>query len=165
MQSTDLQRSLPSLFAELAFGPPGSSAFVLNPGDQGLLSSLDRLTAEQASAPAGRSSIAAHVRHLDYGLSLMNRWAAGEANPFEEADWSAAWRQTRVTADEWADLRAALAASCRTWHRHLQSPRPVEGVELDGVIGSVAHLAYHLGALRQMDASLRGPAEGSGGRG
>ena len=55
---------------------------VLNGGDTGLLRSLDHLSAAAASAPsAGGPSIAAHVEHLRYGLSLMNRWAAGE-NPF-----------------------------------------------------------------------------------
>ena len=66
---------------------------MLNPGDEGLLRSLEKLSAADASAltPTG-SSIAAHVDHVRYGLSLMNRWSQGE-NPFESADWSASWRQ------------------------------------------------------------------------
>jgi hypothetical protein len=27
------------------------------------------------------------------------------------------------------------------------------------MIGSIAHLAYHLGAIRQIDAAARGPAD------
>jgi hypothetical protein len=30
-------------------------------------------------------------------------------------------------------------------------------VELKGVIGVVVHLAYHLGAIRQIDAAAQGP--------
>jgi hypothetical protein len=30
-------------------------------------------------------------------------------------------------------------------------------LELNGVIASVAHLAYHLGAIRQIDRTIRGP--------
>lgn len=33
--------------------------------------------------------------------------------------------------------------------------------ELSGVIGSIAHLAYHLGAIRQIDKSSRGPKDGT----
>lgn len=157
MNSSDLHRSLPSLFSELVFGAPDAGAFVLNPGDDGLLASLRRISAEQASAPSGQSTVAAHVRHLQYGLSLMNRWATGE-NPFEDANWAASWKQAHVTADEWDDLRASLAETCRTWHGHLSGDRTVAGAELDAVIGSIIHLAYHLGAIRQMNASLRGPA-------
>ena len=34
----------------------------------------------------------------------------------------------------------------------------VIAIELNGMIGSVAHLAYHLGAIRQIDRSIGGPA-------
>jgi hypothetical protein len=34
-------------------------------------------------------------------------------------------------------------------------------LELNGMIGSIAHLAYHLGAIRQIDYTLRGPVEPS----
>jgi hypothetical protein len=30
-------------------------------------------------------------------------------------------------------------------------------MEVDGVIGSVVHLAYHVGAIRQIHAEARGP--------
>ena len=74
-----LRETLAGLLRELVDGPPGSFAYVLNPGDRGLLASLDELSAEAASAqPGGRSSIAAHVDHLRYGLELLNRWARGE---------------------------------------------------------------------------------------
>src|SRR5688500_20241961 len=84
---------LPDLFSELVDGAPLDEAYMTNRGDAGLLRSLDRLSATAASkVTANGSSIAAHVEHLRYGLSLMNRWAAGE-NPFDDADWSASWRR------------------------------------------------------------------------
>lgn len=79
----DLHSSLALLFAELTDGPSPDAAYMLNPGDPGLLGSLDALSAEAASrSPApGGASIAAHVDHVCYGLDLMNRWNDGEANP------------------------------------------------------------------------------------
>jgi hypothetical protein len=53
---------------------------------------------------------------------------------------------------------AQLAATVRTWHQTLQVPRELSMLELNGVISRVAHLAYHLGAIRQIDRSIRGPA-------
>lgn len=156
MHSSDLQRSLPSLFSELVFGASESGAFMLNPGDDGLLASLDLLSADQASTVSGRTSIAAHVRHIEYGLSLMNHWAAGE-NPFSDACWSASWEQTQVSAPEWDALRAALRETCRKWHENLAADRNVEGLELDGVIGSIIHLGYHFGSIRQMNIVMQGP--------
>jgi hypothetical protein len=157
MTSTDLNRSLPSLFSELVYGAPVSGAFVLNPGDAGLLASLDALSAEAASMPtSGGASIAAHVDHLQYGLSLMNRWAEGE-NPFADANWADSWKRGRVSDEQWLVLRRELRDAVERWHAALQSPRDVTGAELDGVIGSIVHLAYHLGAIRQIAPGARGP--------
>src|SRR6476620_4913299 len=152
---------LAGLFSELINGAPGPDGFsyMLNGGDGGLLRSLEHLSAEAASArPTGGASIAAHAEHLRYGLSLMNRWAAGE-NPFGSADWSASWRKTTVSEAEWSALRAALTSEAHRWLEALGVPREVSQVELNGVVGSIAHLAYHLGAIRQIAAAARGPQE------
>jgi len=122
--------------------------------------SLDRLTADEASSSAHEgATIAAHVAHLTYGLSLMNRWAAGE-HPFESADWAPAWRVGRVSSAEWDSLRNGLRTEVDHWLVALSQPRPMMDVELNGAIASAAHLAYHLGAVRQIHAGLRGPKEG-----
>jgi hypothetical protein len=156
--ANDLPRSLPALFRELTHGA-GPAGFMLNPGDAGLLASLDRLTAVDASASSpGGASIAAHVDHLRYGLSLMNRWAAGE-QPFTDANWATSWEKGEVSDHEWAELRRAFREQAESWLVALQQPRDLVGMELDGVIGSIAHLAYHLGAIRQISALTRGPRE------
>jgi glutathione S-transferase len=158
MNTDDFHRSLPSLFRELVHGAPPGGAFVLNPGDEGLLAALDRLAAADASRRRdGGAPIAAHVDHLRYGLSLMNRWAAGEENPLADADWTASWRLEAVSDGEWAALRERLRAEVDRWLEALEQPRRVTGVALDGVIGSVVHLAYHMGAIRQIAAGTRGP--------
>ena len=99
-----------ALFSELMHGVSRTGGFMLNVGDHGLLRSLERVSAAEASALTRTgSSIAAHVDHLRYGLSLMNRWSQGE-NPFGSADWRASWRKrpSRAGALE-EDLRAASA--------------------------------------------------------
>jgi hypothetical protein len=151
--------TLATLLRELLDGPSPASAYMLNPGDVGLLRSLDALTACDASAEnGGRASIAAHVEHLRYGLSLMNRWSAGE-NPFDTADWASSWRKTSVSDTEWEQLRAALAAEARQWLNALNGITDVSSVELSAVVGSVVHLAYHLGSIRQRAPAARGPVE------
>jgi uncharacterized damage-inducible protein DinB len=159
---SSLHASLALLFAELTDGPPADAAYMLNATDPGLLQSLDRLSAAAASSvpPSGGASIAAHVDHLCYGLELMNRWSQGDADPWSGADWAASWRRTTVSEEQWAALRERLRAETRRWHAALQTPRELSALELNGVISSVAHLAYHLGAIRQIDRTIRGPAAG-----
>jgi hypothetical protein len=153
-----LVETVKGLLTELAVGPPGKSAYVLNPGDRGLLESLRALSAAQASArPQGRSSIASHAHHLHYGFTLMNRWARGD-DPFKDANWSESWRQQQVDDAEWATLLTALGDEIKKWREAIGS-RDWDPVVLSGTIGSVVHLAYHLGAIRQLNAAAVGPRE------
>src|SRR3954463_6528279 len=98
MDRTDLTSPLTRLFGELVDGASGrSGAFILNSGDVGLLRSLDKLSAAEASRSAnGGATIAAHAQHVRYGLSLMNRWAAEGGDPFADAMWDEAWTTSEV---------------------------------------------------------------------
>ena len=159
MHTAELAQTLGTLFSELVNGAPAGGAYILNAGDEGLLRSLDKLSAEAASAQTSTgSSIAAHVDHLRYGLSLMNRWSIGE-NPFGDANWSTSWTKTTVSEEEWRKRREEFRAEAARWLDALRTRRDVQEIELNGVIGSIAHLAYHLGAIRQIDRATRGPAE------
>jgi hypothetical protein len=163
MPAPETHAAIATIFTELADGADGSGgAFVLNSGDLGLLRSLDLLSADDASQGTnGGATIAAHAQHLRYGLSLMNRWAAEGGNPFADASWDAAWRVTTVSDAEWAEIRDGLKAEAHNWRVALAAPRDTLPVELCGMIGSVAHLAYHLGAIRQIAKNARGPREGT----
>jgi hypothetical protein len=155
-QAVLLPRVLRTLLSEVLYGP-GADAYFLNPGDRGLIASLDALSAETASAqPAGRSSVASHVDHLRYGLSLMNRFAGGE-NPWAAANWAESWTRQRVTDDQWRALCADLAREARTWMDTMKSLPDWDETGLAGAVGIIPHLAYHLGAIRQLAQAARGP--------
>jgi hypothetical protein len=162
MTVDDLFRSLASLLREVAHGAAPTGGLVLNPTDPGLLTALDRLPAAAASrSAAGGATIAAHAAHVSYGLSLLNRWAAGEVNPWQSADWSEAWTLADVSEAQWEAIRRDLRGQVDDWLGALGRPRDVSGLELDGMVASVAHLAYHLGAIRQIEPATRGPKEGA----
>lgn len=163
MNTRDISSALPLLFTELVDGTSGhAEAFVLNSGDIGLLGSLEKLSAADASRSVNDgATIAAHVQHVRYGLSLMNRWASDGGNPFADAKWDEAWKTSTVDDAAWTDIRRGFADEARRWTTALSAPREVAEVELAGLIGSIVHLAYHLGAIRQIDKQTRGPKEGT----
>jgi hypothetical protein len=163
MSTAETHSALARLFAELVEGATASGGpFILNSGDAGLLRSLDKLTAADASRSVhDGATIAAHVQHVRYGLSLMNRWAAQGGNPFADATWDAAWKVTSVDARTWQEIRDGLRDEARRWHDVLKTPRDVTETELCGMAGSIAHLAYHVGAIRQINKDARGPKEGT----
>jgi hypothetical protein len=154
---------LTRLFSELVDGTPAAEgAFILNSGDIGLRRSLDRLSAADASRSVnGGATIAAHVQHLRYGLSLMNRWAAEGGDPFADARWDEPWKISGVDAAAWQEIRDGVRDEASRWLAALGAPRDAATLELTGMIASIAHLAYHLGAIRQIDRQTRGPKEGT----
>lgn len=161
MRTDDTAPMLVRLFGELIDGAT-AGGFVLNTGDIGLLRSLDALSAADASRSTNEgATIAAHVQHVRYGLSLMNQWAADGGDPFANAKWDEAWKVSTVGEAEWAGIRNGLREEARRWIEVLRTPREVSDVELTGMMASVAHLAYHLGAVRQIHTSVRGPTEGT----
>jgi len=140
-------------------GAAPDGAYVLNPEDEGLLSALDRLSFEDASRMPenGGASVVAHVDHLRYGLSLLNRWSQGE-KPFAFADWTASWQRLSASENEWSTLRQDLRREAYDWRAALGKIGEISQTELNGVMGSVVHLAYHMGAIRQINRDLRGPS-------
>lgn len=150
-----------TLGSELALGVPSGAkdSFMLNIGDPGLLASLEPLSAAQASSThTGGASIAAHVDHVRYGLALLNRWLAGAEAPWVGADWTASWKKNAVSDAEWRALRDELRRELTTWVAAMRTPRELNERALGWLMGSIAHLGYHLGAIRQIDRAARGPS-------
>ena len=163
MKTTESSATLARLFAELVDGTGAfDGGYILNTGDVGLRKSLEKLSAADASRSTNDgASVAAHVQHLRYGLSLMNRWATEGGNPFADATWDAAWKTRDVDARAWDEIRNGFAGEARRWLDVLHTPRDVSVTALNGMVASIAHLAYHIGAIRQIDKQARGPKEGT----
>ena len=155
--SSLLPEVLSSLFRELVEGPPGDMAFIVNPGDRGLLASLASLSAAQASARGNGRSSASHVQHLTYGLHLLNRWAGGDPNAFADATFAESWSHQWVNDAEWTGLREAFECETREWRTRLETPPAWDATILSGFVSSVAHTAYHMGAIRQLVPAAAGP--------
>lgn len=162
-QQTTLTQAIDTLLSELVDGGTGEACYVLNPTDPGILRSLDRLSAADASTTpsAGGAPIAAHVDHLCYGFELLNRFAAGE-NAFDTADYSASWRRTRVSDEEWIALRQRLRDGLTAWRAAVQHLDQGVSLHVTGAIASIVHLAYHLGAIRQINHAAAGPPAAAG---
>jgi hypothetical protein len=163
MRTTDTSPALEHLFSEPVDGVTSAKGgFVLNKTDAGLLGSLEKLSAAAASRSANEgATIAAHAQHLGYGLSLMTAWVEKGGNPFANAKWDEAWKITTVDASAWEEIRNGLRHEAQRWLNVLQTPRDVNGIEFTGLVSSIAHLAYHLGAIRQINQDARGPKEGT----
>jgi len=148
-----LFRCVHTLLSELVDGPaPGQGTWILDRDPSaGLAGTLDSLSAAEASRRIvpGESSIAGHANHLLFSLTLMNRWAAGE-NPFQGADWQGSWKLQTVDDAQWKNLRRELREQGHAWMDALNADKDWDEESLTGSLASLAHLAYHLGAIRNM---------------
>ena len=114
----------------------------------GIRATLSGLTAEQASRRfEGHPSIASHVRHMNFHLRVTAEWIHGDHS---RRDWAASFEPHTVTDAEWAAVQKNLEASRAEVIRTLEGLSPEQFIEEGAGLGSVAHLAYHLGAIRQL---------------
>src|SRR5262249_20470193 len=160
MNTHEISDTLSVLMRELVHGSPDPKfgTYILNRGDVGLLVSLDKLSAPAASVShAGGATIASHVDHLRYGLSLLNRWASGEVAPWKDADWTGSWKKSSVTESEWDMLRKSLRREADAWIEVLRTPRELNEEERRWTAGPAQPLTYNRGAIRQIDRAPRGP--------
>jgi hypothetical protein len=110
--------------------------------------------ARRRSGPCPEKRLAAHVDHVHFGLAILNRWAAGEANPWTGADWNASWRRTTVTDDEWRTLRGQLRQEAEKWRKVVATRANWDDLCAAAALSTAAHTAYHFGAIRQILAGL-----------
>jgi hypothetical protein len=144
------------LLDESLTGPadPHRTWIVSNEPSSGFLGTLDQLSAEDASrAPVpGARTVAAHAQHELFALDLARHRLEGE-NP--AADWDASWGPGTVTEPMWANLRAELRRAGTELRQTIESKQTWSDLETQGLIATLAHLTYHLGAVRQIARTFR----------
>lgn len=137
-------------------GTPGQGTAFLDgtkadgSGNHGLLATLATLNAAQASRDVSGATVAGHARHTAFHLEVIVRWERdGDRGPF---DWKGSFQPAQVSEEDWTELQARvrrayeeMAAFART-----QADLPASGDATGGLTGGVAHVAYHLGAIRQL---------------
>lgn len=157
-----LSQSIRAMLMEAFTGPSGrGSWFTGDEPDTGMLSTLDKISAAAASRPLTKgdgATAAAHVRHLRYALHLANKAVKGQ-NPYRDADWTDSWAVTVVDEAAWKELKEGLRAEYEALAATVADPAVLSSEKrVLGMIGNVAHVAWHLGALRQGLCFLETPA-------
>jgi hypothetical protein len=88
-------------------------------------------------------------------MSLLTRWISGEENPWADADWAGTWKRNTVTDDQWRTLRDNLRKESDTWRKAVTTRTQWDDITAAGALSTIAHTAYHLGAIRQILAAAK----------
>ena len=155
MSGDAVSRQLVNVLKEAVLGPTGSwSYFTDNRPDAGLLGALATVSAAEASQPWAGSTIASHVHHVAFALGVSADTIAGDTGPH---DWTASWRVTTVDDAAWSSLLARLRGEHARLAQAIEAHSSSSEQALGEAVGALAHVAYHLGAVRQKIAALRQP--------
>lgn len=144
----DVKQSLFTLLKETFEGGTNPEGTLYLDRGVGLFTTIDQLTAEQASRQVTPTSttIAAHVHHSLFYLEVLERFMKGDTG---RADWSESWQRQQVDEAAWDDLRHKFKTTYQRISNYLQTQDDWEDGLEEGY-SMVIHSAYHLGAVRQM---------------
>lgn len=150
---------VPENFAEMALdqmqivlrealeGSPSNGSYFTDPGPGGgLLPTLAKLTAEQASRPLAGTSIAAHAGHVMFALEASIAWISGDRAP---RDWRQSWLTNTVDDETWQSLQREIRRRYELAQTAVQRESVNSAEAFGGSLGLIAHIAYHLGAIKQ----------------
>jgi hypothetical protein len=120
--------------------------FTDNSADAGFFDTLAKLSAAEVSRSSGGTTIAAHVHHVAFGLSVSSAWIQGDRS---RRNWQESWRVSTVDDAAWSRLQEQLRSEYKNLRQVIES-NTLSGVEaFGGAIAAIAHVANHLGAIRQ----------------
>jgi hypothetical protein len=144
---------------EEILGEPQRSAgpsAVLDP-DTGWAQTLAILTADEASRPVVPcgTTVAGQTAHAAYYLELLEDVIL---NRHPQADWPGSFAPSVVDEAAWAAQQARLFAVADRVAALMRGNPAWPEPHVRSALGSLVHLAYHLGAVRQMARVVAGGA-------
>jgi hypothetical protein len=142
-----------TLLKETFQGPEGSGSWYTEskPGS-GLFGTLEGLSAEEASIPVNGTTIAAQTDHTRYYLWVARSYLNGEE---PDKDWEASWKITSVDTNTWTQFASELQQEYTTLLTKIDSLNSLDEQTSTGLLGTIAHSAYHLGSIRQMIKEIK----------
>ncbi len=143
-----LVNQLKTLLREGIQGPPDNWSYFTDPNSKGFLGTIENLSSTAASITSGPSdnSVAAHAWHLSFALRASSDWIQGDHSP---KDWEESWRIQKVNDEEWQKIQSKLRQEYEEFFRLIETVDLSNEEVFSGIIGAIAHVAYHLGAIRQ----------------
>jgi hypothetical protein len=120
----------------------------------GVISAIKHLNAEQASSMIlpGYTTIAAHAEHVRVSLNYVRRTFEGES---VEVDWPATWATQQVDESQWHELQKQIEVEYDATVSFLRQKPFWREEGLIQMFDSIAHAAYHAGAIRQLAKGIK----------
>lgn len=135
--------------------PPGEwHHFTEASPDSGYFGTLAQLTVVEAGRPVAGTSVAEQVSHVTFVMETSTTLLRGASDPPGLEQWRASWQTVDLDAPTWERLQHELRDAYRRLRDSVQSQSVWSAEAFAVVVGTLAHVAYHLGAIKQKIAVL-----------
>lgn len=146
---------------EACLAPEKPYQYFNDPGARySLFGLLEGLSSEAVNTTVRGYTIGQEVGHILYGMQAAAVFIRGEPST---GSWQESWRPRQLDNDAWSALLTDLQQAYSRLHRAIRDHAGDSNQALGAAIGAVAHIAYHLGEIRQLAAALEdGSSSGEG---
>lgn len=126
--------------------PEGQMSAFLDHG-VGVFSTIEKLSADEASREINLMTVAAQTEHAKFYLDRLCEFLKGKTG---RVNWEDSWLIETVNENEWNGLRQSVRTSYENTLLTLRSLEELNEMQVGMAMSLVAHPAYHLGAIRQI---------------
>lgn len=117
--------------------------------DSGYFGILSGLDAAGAARPVGGTSVAAQVGHVTFAMHASTAFIQGNPEAPGLELWRQSWQVPEVDEETWRQMQARLREAYHGLRGAIESHDISQIASLGVSIGAIAHIAYHLGAIKQ----------------
>ncbi|MCM3381023.1 hypothetical protein MKZ19_21970 [Shouchella clausii] len=143
-----VRNSVKTLIKETFEGPEAKGSwFTEAEPNSGIFGVLGGTSSDLASRSVYGTTLAAHTDHIRYYLWGTNETLKKGKQP--EMDWGKSWTIHSVDEQQWNHIQAGLRNEYVTLLQLMDDAEWNER-KANEMVASLAHSAYHLGAIRQM---------------
>ncbi|WP_096189939.1 hypothetical protein [Evansella halocellulosilytica] len=142
--------SLKTMMKEAFEGPSEDGSFYITTRPEaGLFGTLNALSANDASQPSKTSDtpIVSHIYHIYYYLMISNSDFTDSPLDYNDKD---SWKVRKANEKEWHQIKTDLYHEYETFIENVEQVVEWTDEKANTAQQTLAHTAYHLGALRQM---------------
>lgn len=123
--------------------------------DSGYFGTIARLNHIEADRSVAGTSVAQQVSHAAFVMDTATALLQRDSVSPSVKQWEASWQSDALDSLAWQRLQEELRGSYGRLRSAIQSHAVSDAEAFGTVVGTIAHVAYHLAAIKQKIAVLK----------
>ena len=121
----------------------------------GFLGALSATTVENANGSPLSTSLAAEVQHVTFAMNVAGALIRGEEVSVDAQQWRESWKAAELDETAWLAMQGSLRRAYGRLRLAIERHATAGAASFAHASGVVAHVAYHLGSVKQKIAAIR----------